>query len=353
MRRAEVWRVIGAVLLLAGLWHLRAPLLLFFGAVLAAAALHALAGPLVRTGRLSRRRALLLVVVGLVGAVTLGLWLLGEPLAEQLQALQTALPKAWQALRDGLQRSAVGRRVLEAVANTHDLPVPWTGIAGMAAGTARMLAAIVLVALMGLYLALDVALYRDGLVALVPPPHRARARTLLDATGEALSRWLLGQAVAMAVVGVTVSVGLALLGMPLALALGVIAGVLEFVPYVGPIASGLLAVLVAFPQGPTQALSVAALFVAIQQVENHVLVPLVQRWAVSLPPALTLAGVVVFGALFGPLGIAFGTPLTVVAMLWVKRLYVEPMEGGAAAGADPAAGPEPGPEPKATDAASS
>jgi predicted PurR-regulated permease PerM len=90
---------------------------------------------------------------------------------------------------------------------------------------------------------------------------------------------------------------------------------------------------VAFGQGPTQALYVAALFVALQQVENHILVPLVQRWAVSLPPVLTLGGVVVFGALFGPLGVVFGTPLMVVVFVLVQRLYVEQaLEGGPDAG---------------------
>jgi predicted PurR-regulated permease PerM len=85
-------------------------------------------------------------------------------------------------------------------------------------------------------------------------------------------------------------------------------------------------VLVAFAQGPQQALYVAALFLALQQVENHILVPLIQRWAVALPPALALGGVVVFGAVFGPLGVMFGTPLVVVTLVPVQKLYVEPMD---------------------------
>jgi predicted PurR-regulated permease PerM len=113
------------------------------------------------------------------------------------------------------------------------------------------------------------------------------------------------------------------MGMPLAAALGLIAGLLEFVPFIGPIVSGGLAVLVAFGQGPTSALYVALLFVALQQVENHVLVPLVQRWAVELPPALALGGVVVAGTLFGPLGVVFGTPLVVVTMVLVQRLWLQ------------------------------
>ncbi len=117
-----------------------------------------------------------------------------------------------------------------------------------------------------------------------------------------------------------------LLGVPLALALGLVAAVLEFVPFFGPIASGSLAVLVAFAQGPQLALYVAMLFLVIQQLESNVMVPMVQRWAVSLPPVLSVAGVIVFGSLFGIAGVIFGTPLMVVTMVLVRRLWVMPIE---------------------------
>ncbi|MED5619928.1 AI-2E family transporter [Ideonella sp. BN130291] len=317
------WRLIAGVLLIALLWELREPLLLFFGAVLVAATLCALASPLTRRTGLGRRPAVLAVTLLMVLLVAGGLWWLGDPLAEQLHSLQGTLPKAWQALKAWLQGSALGQRVLESIGGLSEAPLPWAGIAGLATGAFRGAGAALLMLLMGIYLALDVRLYRDGLLRLLPAQRRVLLGDTLDAAGEALTRWLVGQGVTMVAVGVAVAVGLGLLGMPLALALGVIAGLLEFVPFIGPIAAGLLAVLVAFGQGPTQALYVAAFFVVLQQVENHILVPLVQRWAVALPPVLTLAGVVVFGTLFGPLGVVFGTPLMVVAVVLVQRLYVE------------------------------
>ena len=120
--------------------------------------------------------------------------------------------------------------------------------------------------------------------------------------------------------------------MPLALALGVIAGLFEFVPFFGPIAAGLLAVLVAFAQGPSEALYVALLFVGLQQLEGSVLVPLVQRWTVSLPPVLGLLAVVLFGTLFGPLGVLVGTPLMVVGMVLVQTLYLHRGESNTPSG---------------------
>jgi predicted PurR-regulated permease PerM len=138
-----------------------------------------------------------------------------------------------------------------------------------------------------------------------------------------LGRWLLGQGVSMLFVGATTAIGLAVLGVPLALTVGLIAGVLAFVPFFGPIASGALAVLLAFTQGPTQALYVGALSVAIQQVEGNLLMPWVQRWAVELPPVLGITAAVIFGLLFGLPGIVLATPMMVVVMVLVQRLYVE------------------------------
>jgi len=321
--RARPWPLLAAVVGLLLLWALREPLLVCFGAVLVAAALRALAGPLAGRLKLSERAATGLVLLVLVVLGTAGVALLGDALSQQLQALRAELPRALLALRRWLEQVPMGSRLLELAGDLREAELPLAGIAGAATRVLHGVGAAVLVVLMGVYLAFDVALYRNGALRLVPPAHRPAVSDALDAAGDALAGWLRGQGVTMLVVGMAVWIGLTLLGMPMALALALIAGLLEFVPYVGPIASGLLAVLVAFVQGPQQALYVAALFVAIQQVENHLLVPLVQRWAVQLPPVLALGGVLLFGVLFGVPGVIFGTPLTVVTMVLVQRLYVE------------------------------
>ena len=117
--------------------------------------------------------------------------------------------------------------------------------------------------------------------------------------------------------------GLDQLDLPLALTLGLVAGALAFIPFFGPIASGVLAVLLAFMQGPELALYVAILCVVIQQIEGNLLMPLVQRWAVELPPVLGITAAVIFGLLFGLPGVILASPLMVVAMVLVRMLYVE------------------------------
>jgi predicted PurR-regulated permease PerM len=318
-----VSRSIAAVLLLALSWLLREPAMVVFGAILFAATLHAMADPLARHTPLSPRAAVGVVLVALATLLVGGLWLVGDPLSEQLQDLRSQLPQAWQALQGWLQGVPFGKRLLSLGVDLRIRELPWANIANMASGAVQAMGALVLVLLMGVYVAFDVRLYREGLLRLFPLRHRDAVADALDATGGGLSRWLLGQLVTMGMVGITVAIGMALLHMPMALALGLISGLLEFVPFIGPIASGTLAVLVAFVQGPEKALWVALLFLAIQQVEGNLLVPLIQRWAVRLPPALAVLGVLAFGTLFGWWGVMFGTPLMVVTMILVRRLYVE------------------------------
>jgi predicted PurR-regulated permease PerM len=347
--RSTAWRLLVAVLLIILAWAVRDTLLLVFGAVVVAILLRALASPLIRHASLKPRRAVLLVLLVLLAVVGAGLWLLGEPLAEQLQTLRSALPEAWAALRTWLQKMPAGNRVLEWLDGLGQAEVPWKNLAVVATAVVSALSSLLLIVLMGVYLALDARRYRDGTLRLFSPARRPRIGAALDATGHALTRWLLGQAVMMVTIGLAVAIGLSLLGMPMALALGVIAGLLEFVPFFGPIAAGVLAVLVAFVQGPQQALYVALLFLALQQIEENALVPMVQRWAVSLPPVLGFAGVLVFGGLFGPLGVVFGTPLTVVAMVLVRELYVhQTLEGRPPQGEQHTPHPAPHPTPHPT-----
>jgi predicted PurR-regulated permease PerM len=133
---------------------------------------------------------------------------------------------------------------------------------------------------------------------------------------------MLGTFVSMGVVGLVTGIGLWLIGVPSALALGLLAGLLEFVPIIGPIAASVPAILLAFSHSTEMALWTAGLFILVQQLEGNLIQPIVQRYAVDLPPALLLFSVVAGGLLFGIVGIIFAAPLTVVTFVLVKRLYV-------------------------------
>lgn len=203
-------------------------------------------------------------------------------------------------------------------------------VAGAAGSTFGALGGAALVLVMGLYLAVAPRVYRDGLVRLMPLSVRTRVGEALDDCGNALSRWLLGQSISMLFVGATTALGLWLLDVPLALSVGVLSGLMAFIPFFGAIAGGLLAVLLGFMQGPETALYVLSLALVIQQIEGNVLMPLVERWAVGMPPVLGIAATVMFGVLFGLPGVLLAAPAMIVLMVVVQRLYIKGVleEGG-------------------------
>lgn len=322
VERPALVLLVGTVLLLLA-WTLRDVALLCFGAVIVAAFLRSLAEPLARRTGLTPRLAILVVVIAIAALLAASVWIMGQPLLDQLLELRNTVPKAWETARQWAERQPLGQRVMDWASAAADLKVPWARVAGVASAATAAIADVLLVLLLGIYLALDPALYLKGTLQLVPPGRREFVGSALTAGGEALQRWLLGQGVTMLIVGATVGVGLALLGMPLAAALGFISGLLEFVPFFGAIASALLAILLAFAQGPTQALYVGIFFLVVQQFEGNLIIPLVQRWAAHLPPVLSLLAVVVFGSLFGVEGIVLGTPLMVVLIVLVRALYIE------------------------------
>ena len=333
---APAWQLVIAVVLMLLLWELRYVALLCFAAIIAAAFLRGVAGPVARFTRWPARVAIVVVIVLLAALLVGAMSMMGQPLLLQLQELRNTVPRAWASVEQWLHTQPFGSQILSWTSDAADLKVPWARVAGAATAATAALADGLLVLLLGIYLAFDPALYRHGFLRLVPPPHRSRIGAALAASGGALQRWLLGQGLTMLIVGSTVGVGLALLGMPLAAAMGFIAGLLEFVPFFGAIASLLLGTLLAFAQGPQEALYVAIFFLVIQQLEGNVVIPLVQRWAAHLPPVLSLLAVVVFGTLFGVEGVILGTPLMVVLMVLTEKLYVqgrlgEPALRGAAA----------------------
>lgn len=321
-------RVLIAAAVAAGLflaWQVADVFILLFGGILLAALLRAVSDPLARMTSLPERWALVLAVVGLVGLFGGTFYVIDERLTEQLAQLATQLPDAWARARDAIQQTATGQRLIEMLQQSGGNPVmpSVSRLGSFASGTLGALANTALVLFLGLFLAANPGLYKRGMLRLLPMRARRRTGDALDAAGDALRRWLVGQLLAMTCVGLLTGVGLWMLGVPLALSLGVLAGLLDFVPYIGPVVAAVPAVLVAFMQSPITALYVALLYALVQQVEGNVIVPLAQRWAVSLPPALSILSVIIFGVLFGFPGLLFATPLIVVIMVLVRKLYVE------------------------------
>lgn len=312
--------------------------------------------------RIPRSLGSTLIVLGFLGLLAgLGAWA-GPTLQSQLPELRTAVPQAIDRVEAWIQRQQGGflgqllpldpdSRANPSPAGSGEapaadsrrqpsgqlgnLPDTLSGQLGAVtrylfsflSSTVAVVTGIILIVFMSIYIGSDPKTYRRGLLHLVPHYARARADQVLTAIGMTLRRWLVSQLVAMAVIGVVTGVGLKLLGVKAAFALAILAGLLEFVPMVGPLLSAIPAVAMGFLDSPQKALFVALLYIAIQFLENHLLIPLLMKEGVDLPPVVTLIGLSLMGLVFGFLGMLVAVPLLAAVMVAVKLLYVEGVVG--------------------------
>jgi predicted PurR-regulated permease PerM len=194
---------------------------------------------------------------------------------------------------------------------------------GVLQSTLAVFGAIILVIFLSVYIASDPEVYRRGLLLLVPLHRRDRIEELLTTLGKTLKTWFATQLVAMLVIGTITTVVLALIGVRGALPLGVLAGLLEFIPNVGPTLSAIPAILMGFADSPRMALTVVGAYWIIQFLENNLLIPYLMKEQLDLPPALTLVTQVVMAYVFGFLGLFVAIPLLATIVVTVRMLWIE------------------------------
>jgi predicted PurR-regulated permease PerM len=337
IRETVVILSITALALLLGvvLWYAVDLFLLVFAGVLFAVFLRGLSDELSQRTPLSDGWSLTVVVFALLAIFGVGIWLLAPKVAVQVDQLVEQLPRSIEQLKALLGQYEWGRHIVANVPNAEEMiPDQIQGLGNVLGKVASFfsmtfgaIAGFLLFLFIGLFFAAEPSLYINGLIRLVPMAKRTRTRAVLDAIGHALRWWLIGRVFSMAVVAAGTALGLYLLGVPLAITLGLIAGLLDFIPTIGPILATVPAALVALLQSPLQVLYVVLLYVAVQLVEGYLLTPLVQRYTVALPPVLTVVGVVLLGVLLGGLGLLLAAPLTIVLFILVKMLYIEDVLG--------------------------
>lgn len=314
---ARATLVVGALLALLWLaWQLTYMLMLFFGAIVVASILLSARALVEKITPLRGQWALALAGAIIAALVAGFLFLLGSRIQAEFSTLTEALPSALD--------SVAGRFGFDWQEHLASIGASrWmNGAIGMLPDFISGLTGIILIVFGGIFMAISPETYREGLLQLVPEKQRTEVRKTVLIAGRALRLWLIGQLIAMLVIGVAVGGVLFLIGVPSALALGVIAGVLEFIPFFGPLAAFVPAALIALSASTSTFIWTLVAYTIIQQLEGNLLIPIVQKRTVELPPVLTLFSIVGLSLLFGPLGLVFSVPLTLVLLIMIKRLYV-------------------------------
>jgi len=357
--------VVGLAVALLLLWHTRTLVLTVFLGVLFALAVSSGVDRLGRW-RVPRGIAAPLIVFTFIALVAaFGSWI-GPTVREQTTELRTKLPEALEKLELWVH-SRGGGVIATIIGLGEDVAPPPTVVAGDSAASARgdtgvvaattdsakaggaarpkaapaslrdrlltqiggagryflhllgstlaVLGGIVLVIFLAIYLAIDPSVYRRGLVHLVPKRARPRTEETLTAIAVTLRKWLVTQLIAMVVIGAVTTVVLMVLKVRAAVPLGILAGLLEFVPTLGPILSSLPAIAMGFVDSPEKALAVAIAYVGIQFIENHLLIPILMREGLDLPPALTIVMQALMAIVFGVLGLLVAVPMLAAIMI--------------------------------------
>ena len=327
--------VVLVLLLLALLYFVFDVVLLIFAAILLAIFLRGVAAMIGRYIKLGEGWLVLLASVLLIAILAGAITFLAPDVADQVRNLRVELPKSAQALGNYLSQFGWGRALIEQLPSIDDVRAridPSTivsGVGGIFSSTIGAVGNFFVVVLLAIYLATEPEFYVHGFTKLFPLRRRNRLREILAAVGESLERWLIGKAASMIFIGLLTWIGLSILGVPLALTLGLLAGLLSFIPNFGPIISALPALLLAFipPGSPITAVYVLGLYIGVQLVESNLVTPMIERKTVELPPALTIIFQLALAVLVGGLGLVLATPLLAVIMVFVQMVYVQDILG--------------------------
>lgn len=315
---------IAAVAVAIAIWALLQVILLLFASILVALALSRMAQMVQPLVGENYKLSLSLVVIALVGLIGGMVYFFGAMIAAEIGNVAAAISQSWDRLRTMTEGVGWVQTLIDQV-RTVDLSALGSGLVPRAydvvSGLVAAGASTVVVIVSGIYLSFGGGYYRDQVLALMPSRRRP---AFMGFTSEAklhLQGWLVGQLIIMVIVGVTVALTLGLIGVPSAVALGLLAGLVEFVPFLGPLIAGTAAVLVAITAAPELALWTLGAFLVIQQLENNVLQPLVMGRAASLPAVVVIFSLIVFTILFGFAGTLLAVPLAITAAAAVRCFY--------------------------------
>lgn len=313
-------------LMLTLIWYASDVFLVLFAGILIAVLLRAPTNWLVEHGKLRESAALTISISALALFIVLLIYLFAVPMAEQMGQLLETLPRSASRMRQWVRQHEWAQplqpMIVELTRMRFDFQLLFRA-RGLISSTVAALGGAAVALFIGIYLAAQPRLYQRGVMHLLPRKARPRAYEVMDEIGAVLRWWLVGRLVTMTAVGVAAGLGLWWLGVPLAFTLGVLTGVLEFIPYIGPFLAAAAPLLISFNLDPQLAIYVLMLYIGIQTAENYLLTPLVEQRAVALPPALVIFGTLLLAALAGPLGVVLGSPLLATCVVAVKLLYVE------------------------------
>ena len=321
LKRASVWFGLGlAILAVIFLAH---PLLLIFGGIVFAAMLDGGTRLLGRVLPIGRGWRLLLVTLAAFAFLIGTFWLAGVQLVAQAATLRDIVTLQVNRMVEWAAAWGLGVEMVEPQQLVSQVMSSLGRLTSAVSSVLGGLTSMVMIIVIGLFVAAEPRIYERGLAWMLPLENRDQFYRTSERMGHTLRRLMAGRLLGMAVEGVGTWILLAIGGVPMAALLGLLTGILAFLPNIGAIISGILIVLVGFSQGVDTGLWAIAVYVIVQIVDGYLIVPYVARKTVDLAPALVLGAQLIFGALFGLLGLALADPIVAMIKAALEQKSVE------------------------------
>ena len=325
LRRLVLLIVVGAVT--AALFVAGDLLILAFGSILGAIVIIAIAEIYEDHVRLPARPALALSILTVLALIGFLGWLFGVAFRQQVNILIEQLPRLLDQLDAYVSQTPVGARVSEAVRAAFAGSRIAQDIGGLAQGAGELMLNALVVLVGAVFFAVDPKIYERGFLLLMPRHMRAAMEDAFGDTASTLRLWLRAQLIQMTTMGVLVGFGLWIVGVPWAPAMGLLTGLSEFIPYVGPLAAMIPALGLAAITGTEEIVWALAVFAIVRIVQTNLVTPFVTSRVIAIPPAITLFSILVIGAVFGLFGLFFSAAILVVVFTLIRSLYLREVLG--------------------------
>lgn len=324
--RRVIWLIV-IVAVAAALYRLGDLLILCFGSILGAIAIHAIAELWARHLRLSAKPALGMGIATALSVLAFLFWLLAIQFGPQINVLVARTPGLLAQLAAWMSQSPVGAKIVAAADAAYAGSRAAQDVGGLLRGGGELLLNVLLLVIGSLFFAINPGVYERGLLLLVPPAKRAAIADALADAGDTLRLWLRAELIQMTTMGVLIGAGLWVAGVPSSAALGLLAGLSEFIPYLGPTAAMLPALGLAATVGTGPLVGALVTYAVVRLIQTNFITPYVTNRVVAIPPAITLFAILAIGTVFGLFGLFFSAALLVVIFTLVRSLYLREVLG--------------------------
>ncbi len=323
---AKVWQTTGIVCLaIIAILILRVAfniLLMALAGVLIAVYFHGLADLITRKIKMSRKLALAISIIVTILLFSFICWFVGSRVQHQVAELSNTLPQTIKLVQSKISKTPVGEKIIEYTSGNNSQKLFDTATTFFSTSFG-IIGDLYIILFLGIFFTADPSLYKNGIVFLFPAEKKSTGRIILKEIETALKGWLKSILISIVLISILVAVGLSIAGLPGTTVLGLITGVLEIIPNFGPVIAMIPGILLGLTISTKTAVIVALIYIACQTIVGNIVVPLLQKKMINIPPALTLLIQLIMGTLSGLMGIILAVPLLAIIIIVVNELYVK------------------------------